>query len=978
MRFGGAAGSKWASSGAAWPEASSGRLLAALVPVIALTLTGVAWSETPEPTPAPAEKPVDREADLWQADSEAADGPETYQELEDAENALDIEEPEGEDPLEDVETMKVTGRRREELLQEVPVSIRAFDAAELNSRNITRIDEVGFGTANLTFDATNGSNRDARIYIRGIGQDDPRTIVDPAVGMYVDNVYIPRATNALLDVVDFERVEVLRGPQGTLYGKNTVGGVINIVTVKPGTEVGGYVDGNFGTYNLFEGKAALDLPVTRGWFDEKLYTRWVLAAGTEDGYTINLQDGENAGNNNYLGVRHASRLIPFDGFIADLVVDWQGQGERSLIGKCIPGNPYNIARYVTDNFIRGPAGETYVEACNAGVALGPFVGYAKPLQKTSTDTVGTSLQMDYQLPESSTWIADFIDIKSITGYRQRWDDISGGDLDATPLDYLNASGASVEHWAVSQDLNVNMGFWDERIDLITGGYYFQEQGDESASASILRDMAIGNNSGFPNADPNNPVAVIPGAETYPTTLTVLQQVLAPFPAGTFYALGLLNQPGNPNDATGDVFWRNAVRWGIGELNAVRDQQWTNSAWAIYSHMDIEVVPDVTLQGGIRYTDETKTRSGNDQRIYFSQINATVPPFTIVPPMNPPGTGTQRVVLDQSVDFTQWTPEAGIKWQINDEHMAYFRFANGWKSGGLRVTALTAEEAARRQDAFLAPYDPEEVYSYEVGVKTQWLDNQVFVNGTLFWNDYQDLQVTSLEPDERGIVSALINNAESAVTRGFEVEGSYLPDWAEKIPVPGSMIALTAGLGLTDAFYTQFTGTAQPLVYPQVVTDGCPDLVRGFSSQCNGDIDQFVLRTMITATGLAAAPAPQYVDLSDNQFKNTPRFNMNASLTYGFEPTRQTELALRMDWSYRSTIYYTTINRSDLASGPLNLLNLSAAFEIVPTDTQIVVWVKNVTDEVTISGALNLGAALGADAVFYSKPRTFGARIIQRF
>jgi outer membrane receptor protein involved in Fe transport len=650
------------------------------------------------------------------------------------------------------------------------------------------------------------------------------------------------------------------------------------------------------------------------------------------------------------------------------VLDWQSQGERSLIGKCIPGNPYNIARYVTDNFVRGPGGATYVDACNAGVALGPFVGYAKPLQKTSTDTVGTSLQMEYQLPDESTWVADFIDLKSITGFRQRWDDFSGGDLDATPLDYLNTAGGSVEHWAVSQDLNVNVGFWDERIDLIVGGYYFQEQGDESGSASILRDMAIGNNPAF-------------NAETYPTTVTVLNQVLsplAPLPQSVWYGLGLANQPGNPADSTGDTFWRNAVRWGIGELNAVRNEQWSNESWAVYSHVDIEVVPDVTLQGGIRYTDETKVRAGNDQRIFFSQINATVPPFTITPPTNPPGTGTQRVVLDQSVDFSQWTPEAGIKWQISDNHMTYFRFANGWKSGGLRVTALTAEEAARRQDAFLTPYNPEEVYSYEIGVKTQWLDNQVFLNGTLFWNDYEDLQVTSLEPDERGIVSALINNAESAVTRGFEVEGSYLPDWADKIPVPGSMIAVTAGLGLTDAFYTQYTGTTQPLVYPQVVTDGCPSLLRGFSTTCNADIDQFVLRTMITATGLAPAPAPVSVDLSNNQFKNTPRFNMNASLTYAFEPTLQTELALRMDWSYRSTVYYTTINRADLASGPLNQLNLSGAFQIVPTDTQIVLWVKNVTDAVTVSGALNLGAALGADAIFYSQPRTFGMRIIQRF
>lgn len=937
--------------------------------LLVLCLSAPGWAE-------PGNEPVAESASATEAadaarDGEAAGGPSDIRQVEEEYEYLSDEEPDAEkeeDPYADVETMKVTGRRREEMLQEVPVSIRAFDANELNSRNISRIDEIGFGTANLTFDSTNGSNRNARIYIRGIGQDDPRTIVDPAIGMYIDNVYIPRATNALFDVTDFERIEVLRGPQGTLYGKNTVGGVINIVTKKPGTEFGGFVDLNAGSFKLFEAKGAVDIPVKLGWFEDKLFTRWMVATATEDGYTTNVATGEDAGDNRLLAVRGSARLLPIDGLIIDLVADWSQQGERAVIGKCRAANPFNIARYVTDNFSGSGPGDRFLDWCGFSQGLGPHQGVAIPLQKTTTDTVGTSLTIDYQLPDGATGFTDFINIKSITGYRQRNDDVSGSDADGTPLFYIGGAGSSIEHWAVSQDLNFNIGFWDERVDLIIGGYFFMEEGDEQATSAILREMATGADAEF-------------NVETYPNTVQVLNETLAPAfnlppqPQAFWNFLGLANS-GAPGNETGDIFWRNAIRWGIGELNATRYQQWQNTSYAAYAHTDVEVVQDVTLQAGIRYTDESKSRGGIDERVYFSALNTSgPPPFTITPPTNPPGSGTPRRVLPQAVSFSRWTPEAGVKWQVTDEHMTYFRYARGWKSGGLRVTALTEEEAARRSIQFLLPYEPEEVDTYEVGLKTQWFDNQLIGNLTLFWNDYRNLQVTSLEPDERGIVSALINNAEAAVTRGFEIEGSYLPDWAEKIPLPGSTIMMTTGIGFTDAFYTTFTGTQ---AVPATDVTGCASLLRGVSAQCDLVIDRFALNTLIFATGLAPPPTPLSVDLSNNEFKNTPRFNINASFTYVFEPVRNTELALRVDWAYRSTVYYTTINDPALSSPPLNLLNLSAAFDIVKTDTQLVFWVKNVTNEIPLSGALSLGSALGADAQFYGKPRTFGGRIIQRF
>jgi len=118
----------------------------------------------------------------------------------------------------------VTARKREETLQEVPVAVTAFTADALDQLNVEDLSDLDAQVPNLTIYAARGSSSTITAYIRGVGQSDPLWGVDPGVGIYMDDVYIARPQGALLDVFDVERVEVLRGPQGTLYGKNTIGG----------------------------------------------------------------------------------------------------------------------------------------------------------------------------------------------------------------------------------------------------------------------------------------------------------------------------------------------------------------------------------------------------------------------------------------------------------------------------------------------------------------------------------------------------------------------------------------------------------------------------------------------------------------------------------------------------------------------------------------------------------------------------------
>jgi len=135
-----------------------------------------------------------------------------------------------------VEEIMVTARKREESLQDAPIAITAFSSAGIEARGITNISEIESFTPNLTFRNTAAiaaTSSAASIYIRGIGQQDWALATDPGVGMYVDGVYVARSIGAVLDMLEVERVEVLKGPQGTLFGRNTIGGAISITTKKP-------------------------------------------------------------------------------------------------------------------------------------------------------------------------------------------------------------------------------------------------------------------------------------------------------------------------------------------------------------------------------------------------------------------------------------------------------------------------------------------------------------------------------------------------------------------------------------------------------------------------------------------------------------------------------------------------------------------------------------------------------------------------
>ena len=189
-----------------------------------------------------------------------------------------------------LEQITVTARKREETLQDVPIAVSAFTAQALETQNVQNLADLQGKVPSLQIYAARGSNTTLTAYIRGVGQADPTWGFDPGVGIYIDDVYMARPQGAMLDVFDVDRIEVLRGPQGTLYGKNTIGGAIKYISRGLPTETTGFGSITVGNFNQLDAKAAIGGAI--GGQDSGLRGRVAVASMNRDGFGTNLANGQ--------------------------------------------------------------------------------------------------------------------------------------------------------------------------------------------------------------------------------------------------------------------------------------------------------------------------------------------------------------------------------------------------------------------------------------------------------------------------------------------------------------------------------------------------------------------------------------------------------------------------------------------------------------------------------------------------------------
>jgi iron complex outermembrane receptor protein len=212
-------------------------------------------------------------------------------------------------PAPGIEEIIVTARKRDESLKDTPISITAFSAEQMETAGIRRSEDLARFTPNLKFEAAPAVQNSAAVQIRGVGNADGISTRDSGVGIYVDGIYLARAQGQLLGLSDIERVEVLRGPQGTLFGRNTVGGAVNVITRKPSPdELTGAASLRLGNYNLLETRGSVNIPLV----PERAAARLSLQTATRDGYTKNQINGQETDDRRLLGWRLALMAAPTD------------------------------------------------------------------------------------------------------------------------------------------------------------------------------------------------------------------------------------------------------------------------------------------------------------------------------------------------------------------------------------------------------------------------------------------------------------------------------------------------------------------------------------------------------------------------------------------------------------------------------------------------------------------------------------------
>ncbi|MBB5206821.1 TonB-dependent receptor [Chiayiivirga flava] len=373
-----------------------------------------------------------------------------------AATAQDAGSPDPDAPTSDEATtlgsMTVTARKREETLQDVPIAVTAFTPDALDRLNVSDLADLDAQVPNFTIYAARGSNTTITAFIRGVGQADPLWGVDPGVGMYLDDVYIARPQGALLDVFDVQRIEVLRGPQGTLYGKNTVGGAIKYISRDLPTELEGYGQLTAGNYGRADFKGAIG-----GALNDVARFRVSGATLNRDGFGRNIVTGEDVSDQNTDAVRVAFGLFPSDSFDIEFTYDFVDDNSGVRGAKMLAPNTNALV----------PAADYLPLDDRYDVRNG---------MPNINDTTMNGASM------TATWIVgDAWVVKSITGWRQSETE-TNIDFDTLPLKIADVK-AFYDDENLSQEFQAN---YDDGGDMrgVFGVYFF----DGRAGGQVLNNF----------------------------------------------------------------------------------------------------------------------------------------------------------------------------------------------------------------------------------------------------------------------------------------------------------------------------------------------------------------------------------------------------------------------------------------------------------------------------------------------------------
>ena len=840
-----------------------------------------------------------------------------------------------------IEEIIVTAQRREENLQDVPISVSAFTAEQMAARGTSDISRLEGQVPGFTFGR---SGSDARPAIRGVRTENVGVNGDTTIGFFIDGVYQSRASQATTGFVDIERVEVQRGPQGTLYGRNTFGGNIVISSAKPSLE------GYFGGMDLTvgeNGRFRTDAFVNAA-LSDSVAIRIAGSYEKSDGYVKNVNPlGNNLFDDDNRYVRGSLLLQPNDAFSALIKFDYSrrvGAG-GSAFGYKLAGSYFDVAsRQQLYN-------ATPVFGLNTRGGNRDGVNDALPGSAVATSDLGVPIfaagdpytidtdQKTILDLENKAWTAnlayDFgpVTLKSITGYTD-FGAIRTSDTDFS-ANQIGVDFQDTRAKTFSQELQLLSSDTESALTYVLGAYYFKDK---------LTGIFI--NEQYPriirNVTPNLNLA-----------------------------------------ANGGGFY---------------DQQRAETeSYAAYAQASYAITEQLKFTAGVRYTSDKKDFAfANANAILPTAGTPPVPQGTAItlrtgPIPNsafgtegaatnctytsfpPPRSGFQCLASNTTIltgatydtkKFNKTTWRAGLDYQLSDDNLMYASVSTGFRSGGFN----SGQGPAALQPTF----NPETVIAYEIGSKNRFADNTIQINLAAFYNNYKGLQEQRQVPVGATTLS-IIENSGKARSYGAE---------AELIWQPVDALQIGATFAYLNAKYTEYRDVPAPFGTTILVNDAAaltPTVVNGVTIAPAGQRRLFAPGYkcgLVAGTGGAGQPAAAYgCDISGNSIPYSPEFTGAVYASYEIDLGSAGTLTPYASINFSSSFFGQPFNSILEKQDAFNKIDLRLTWAY-NENVSIQGFVTNVTDKVTSTRFVWGGG--GALQASYAPPRLWGARASFKF
>jgi iron complex outermembrane receptor protein len=626
-----------------------------------------------------------------------------------------------------LEEIVVTAQKRTEKLEEVPVAVSAFTSKERDLIGIETVQDLTDFTPGLGY-----SNALDRAFIRGVGRDTNNLATQPGVATYNDGVYNSSVFAAAGDPLFLERVEVLRGPQGTLYGRNSIGGTINAISRRPTNDWYAEVRANIANYRSYNFEAAISGPI-----NDALRFRFAAYRNTQqDGYFNNLAiPGNTSGGKNNSFYWEAQLEW-------DIVSDAQFWIKASQVGSETGFRTFNtIGSYSYSPLAPGSLSPgaafgfrqpSYVALDAAQCNNNPGSVNVRSYCNNTPDNA--KLQRDYQVTPQLTWQTPYgFDIKYIGAYTTYWYDLHT-DFDNTSMQSYVYPGTNITiHPDVISQYIENKKYWSNEVDLtshndssfqwIAGLYQYAEHEDQPVNLSE------------------------PGQNQLmtPLLLTTLGPAASNVLGNNIYYTDL-NIRAHSYAGFAQTDWKFLPKWKL-------------TTGARYNY-DEESGPEAT-----RLLFFNPPQTGNEAiDITQGQISHGSAPGVVTPPALDPTTGNWTRQLRAS--WNAVTGTAGVEWQATDSLLGYLKYARGYKAGGLNAGPIVALPETR----------PEYLNAYELGAK--YSSGKFQINQAFFWYDYQGLQIPLTVQPPAGPAITQTFNIPKSISFGSESEIIFRPiaDW----------------------------------------------------------------------------------------------------------------------------------------------------------------------------------------------------------